>query len=100
MKNIRTLVMTAALTWVTSALAFTPVVDLKNAKVVGEGQCAHQERMYKCFLLTNDGKHYIVAVDTFGLLAVYLVPGAKEDYDEDEVTLLWTRVPSRRKDET
>lgn len=99
MRNFRTVVCAGALMWVLTAQAFVPEIDLKDAKVVSEGQCATMGRLYKCFLVEDKDKHYIVVVDSAGFLVIYKVPGKKADYDEAEVDIVWQRTPTRRKDE-
>lgn len=99
MRNFRTVVCSVALMWVLAAQAFVPEIDLKDAKVVSEGQCATMGRLYKCFLVEDKDKHYIVVVDSAGFLAIYKVSGKKADYDEAEVEIVWQRAPTRRKDE-
>lgn len=100
MKNFRFFAAAVLITWVTSTAAFTPHLDLKDAQAVAEGQCDHDKRTYKCFILAKGDDLYIVAVDNLGVVAVYLADGLKQDYDSKDVVLVWTRIPLRRKDET
>lgn len=99
MRNFRKYVGVIALCWVMSAMAFVPHIDLKDAIVVAEGQCGHEEMLYKCFMLKKENIFYMIAVDAIGVIAVYTVKELKQDYEPDEVKLIWTRTPSRRKDE-
>lgn len=66
MKNFRYFAAAILITWVTSSDAFIPHVDLKDATAVAEGQCEHENRTYKCFILAKDTEFFIVAVDFVG----------------------------------
>ena len=98
-KKVRLFAMALTFAWV-NALAFNPDVDLKNANVVAEGQCDHEGTLYKCFILEKNNKKYIVAVGK-GVRGVYLIKSGKlqDSYTEDELELVWTVEPQRRKGE-
>lgn len=99
MRNFRSYVGVITLCWVMSAMAFVPEIDLKDAMVVAEGQCSHEEMLYKCFMLKKETVFYMIAVDAIGVIAVYTVKELKQDYEADEVKLIWSRTLKRRKDE-
>ena len=69
MRNFRKYIGVIALCWVMSAMAFVPHIDLKDAIVVAEGQCEHNARVYKCFMLKNEDLFYMLAVDNLGVVA-------------------------------
>lgn len=97
MRNFRKYAGVIALCWVMQAMAFVPHIDLKEATVVAEGQCEHEARLYKCFILSKEASYYIMAVDAVGVVAVYSVKEMKQDYEPDELKLVWSRTPARRK---
>ena len=98
MRNMRAIVGSVSLAWVT-AFAQPSNIDLSGAIPVSKGQCEHNGRYYVCFILQKADKFYLIAFDIQGLLALYSVPGLKDDYMDEEVTLLWSRTPKRRKDD-
>lgn len=95
MKNIRIYAAAVSMMWV-SAFAFTPEVDLKDSKAIAQGQCNYRDAYYVCFILVKDEKKYMVAVDIKGPLAVYEIKEIKQDYNKDEVKIVWERDPDRR----
>ena len=98
MRNMRAIVGAMPLAWVT-AFAQPQDIDLSGAVPVSRGQCEHDGSYYVCFILQKEDKHYMIVVDIKGPLALYSVPGLKDDYLEEECVLLWSRTPKRRKDD-
>lgn len=98
MRNMRAIVGAVSLAWVT-AFAQPSSIDLTGAVPVSKGQCEHNGSYYVCFIFQKVDKFYMVAVDIQGPLAIYSVPGLKDDYFEEECVLLWSRTPKRRKDD-
>lgn len=98
-KKIRWFAIALSFTWV-NALAFDPDIDLKNAEAVARGQCEHEKIVYVCFVLKKESKLYIVAVGK-GVQGVYLIKSDKlqGSYNEDEMELVWTLTPQRRRGE-
>lgn len=98
-KKVRWFAIALTFAWV-NALAFNPDIELKDAKIIAEGQCDHEGTLYKCFILEKNNKKYIVAVGK-GVRGVYLIKSGKlqDTYLEDELELVWTLEPQRRKGE-
>ena len=100
MRNMRLIASAVSFAWVvTFAQAQVKDIDLSGAVPVSNGQCEHDGKYYKCFILQKVDKYYMVAIDSQGTLAIYSVPGLKDDYEEEECVLLWSRTPKRRKDD-
>lgn len=98
MKPFRFFAAAIAIAWI-SGCAFNPQTQLNDAKAVAQGQCKFGELIYVCYMLQKGNEYYVVAVDRQGPLAVYRVPGMQNEFTEDEMQLVWSREPSRRRND-
>lgn len=96
-KKFRAVAFIACLPFI-QAHAFNPDLDLNGSIVKSEGQCNHEKRVYKCFMLEKDAVNYIVAIDSEGVLAVWMVKDVKDSYTEGEMKLMWQRQGRRKED--
>lgn len=94
-RNLRICVVAICLAWLTSFASEMP--DLNGSTAIGVAHCEHGGTTYLCYALEKQGKYYFLLVDKDGALAVYTVTQWQPDYEEDDVTLVWSRANSVRR---